>query len=118
MNSPIGELSLQHINASELHQRVGEIIAKIRYSGERFVIERRGVPVAAVVSMQDLDSLQAANAARRAPRTAEERMAALGRAAAVRRLILAQRKGKPLPSSAEMIRQLREERTRDLTGLH
>ncbi len=49
---------INRINAAELHQRVGEILAKIRYTGDRYIIERRGGPVAAVKSIEDLERLQ------------------------------------------------------------
>ncbi len=106
------------INAADLHQRVGEILAKIRYTGDRYIIERRGVPVAAVVSMEDLERLQSLGISSVPAQNMQERLAALDRAAAVRRLILAQRRGKLMPSSAETIRQLREEHTRRVSGLH
>jgi len=109
---------LIRVNAADLHQRVGEILAKIRYAGDRFIIERRGVPVAAMVSIQDLERLETLAGVPPVQRSVEERVAALERAAAVRRMILTQRGGKLLPSSAEAIRDLREERTRAVAGLY
>ncbi|MGB8647640.1 MAG: type II toxin-antitoxin system prevent-host-death family antitoxin [Anaerolineae bacterium] len=106
------------INAADLHQRVGEILAKIRYTGDRYVVERRGVPVAAVVSIEDLELLQSLGAAPLPARNMSDRLAALDRASAVRRLILAQRRGKWMPDSAETVRQLREERARHVSNLH
>jgi prevent-host-death family protein len=102
---------LNRISASDLHQRVGEILAEIRYGKTRFVVERRGVPVAAVVSIEDLEQLETLEGMTSSLRSVPERLAALERAAAARRLILHQRRGKLLPSSAETIRQMREERT-------
>jgi prevent-host-death family protein len=100
------------INASELHQRVGDILAQIRYTGERVIIERRGKPVAAVISIEELEQLGPPK--RR--RSRAERRATLARAAALRNLISIERKGKPLPNSVEVIRQIREERTRHVAG--
>ena len=109
---------LNRISAADLHQRVGEILAKIRYGKTRFVVERRGVPMAAVVSIEDLERLETLGGMPSSPQSVQERLAALERAAAVRRMILRQRRGKLLPSSAETIRQMREERTHAITGLH
>ena len=106
------------INAAELHQRVGEILSKIRFGDERFVIERRGVPVAAVVTMQDLARLENLTGTRAVRRTKAERLAMLERARAVRQMILKQRRGKPLSNSADLIRQLREERGNAIANLH
>ncbi len=98
---------INRINAAELHQRVGEILAKIRYTGDRYIIERRGVPVAAVISIEDLERLQ--NLGGTSPaRPVEDSKTRLERAAALRRLILAKRRGKLMPDSAETIRRLRE----------
>ncbi len=105
------------INASELHQKVGEVLAQIRYGGKRVIIERRGEPVAAVISLEDLEQLQ--NFGSPAPRSQskKEQLAALERSAALRELIKKRRRGKPLPDSAETIRNLREERSRHVAGL-
>jgi prevent-host-death family protein len=106
------------INAADLHQKVGEVLAKIRYSGARYIVERRGVPVAAVVSIKDLTRLESWSASAPATPSVEERLAALERAAAVRRLILKQRRGKWVPDSAKLVRQLRGERGHHVADLH
>ena len=109
------------IKAAELHQRVGDVLAQIRYTGERVIIERRGKPVAAIISMEDLERLQASSnqaspTGEYRKRTRQEQLATLERASAVRRLIAAERKGEPLPDSAKIIRQMREERARRVAG--
>ena len=106
------------INAAELHQRVGEILSKIRFGDERFVIERRGVPIAAVVTMQDLARLENLTGTRSVRRSKAERLAMLERARAVRQMILKQRHGKPLSNTADLIRQMREEHGRVTANLH
>jgi prevent-host-death family protein len=40
------------IQASEARQRLPELLNRARYSGERFVIERHGQPVAALISFE------------------------------------------------------------------
>lgn len=107
---------IQRINAADLHQRIGEIIAQVRYTGERFLIERRGKPVAVVISVQEWEQLQGASRSLHRKRSVEEQLADLERASAVQKLILAQRKGKLIPNSVETIRQLREERMQRVTG--
>jgi len=102
--------------AADLHQRVGDILAQIRYRGARFIIERRGTPVAAVVSMQDLAQLQQVSTSVAQSPSKAQRRAALERSAALRRLILARRQGKRL-NSAQLIREMREERARHVAGL-
>ncbi len=104
------------ISASDLHLKVGQIISRIQYAGERFLIERRGVPVAAVVSVEDLERLEQ-GVQKRVP-TKEERMAALHMAHLGRELMLAHRNGIPLPDSIDLIHELREEREGEFSGMH
>jgi antitoxin (DNA-binding transcriptional repressor) of toxin-antitoxin stability system len=104
------------ISAAVLHLRVGEILAKIRYTGERFIVERRGVPVAAIVSVDDLTKLGAEQTERQF--TKAQCLAALAQADAVRRAILEERHGVPLPDSTTFLNELREERDHELAHLH
>lgn len=104
------------ITAAELHQRVGDILARIRYTGERVVIERPGKPIAAVVSIEDLERLQSTVGTTQRRRSPAEQRATLARAAAVRQMIAVERKGKRKTDSVETIRELREERMKRVTG--
>ena len=116
MNSSIEDSMAEKISASDLHLKVGQVIARIRYAGERFIIERRGEPVAAVVSIEDLRRLeqnQEEQLPSREERAAARRMAMLGR-----ELMLARRNGMPLANSVDLIHKLREERDREVSGLH
>jgi prevent-host-death family protein len=106
---------MEKISASDLHLKVGQVISRIQYAGERFIIERRGVPVAAVVSIEDLQRLERSKLQEH--RTSEERLAALRMADMSRQMILAERNGTPLPDSAELLRELREDRDLDLSGV-
>jgi antitoxin (DNA-binding transcriptional repressor) of toxin-antitoxin stability system len=90
-------------------------LARVRYAGERFVIERHGEAVAALVSVDDLRRLEAADQLSAVQRT--QRQEALDQAQAVREAILARRSGAPLPDSADEVRRLREERADALAGL-
>jgi prevent-host-death family protein len=117
---PIGELTIlmnmiEKISAVDLHLKVGQVISRIQYAGERFIIERRGVPVAAVVSIEDLRRLESGELD--AHPTSEERMAALRMADMSRQMILAERNGVPLPDSVDLILEQREERDRELSGM-
>ena len=76
-----------YIPAMALRQRAGDLLARVRYAGERFVIERHGEAVAALVSIDDLYRLEAAAQRSAAQRT--QRQEALTPARAVREAILA-----------------------------
>ena len=46
------------LSVSEAKERLSEIVERVADSGDRFVIESRGKPVAAVVRAEDLNGLQ------------------------------------------------------------
>jgi prevent-host-death family protein len=106
-----GEAEVSTISVAEARERFSEIIALVAYKGERFTIERKGKPMAALVSLEDLALLEEAAASRVSRR--ERRLAALQEAAALRESILARRSGEFLPDSSETIHELREDRLRE-----
>lgn len=65
---------------SEARDHFGEVVAKVEHAQERIVLSRHGRPVAAVVSMDDLRDLEAAEdeadlqAARESLASEEERV--------------------------------------------
>jgi len=46
------------VNVGEARRRFSELLGRVAYKGERFVIQRRGKPMAALVSPQDLERLE------------------------------------------------------------
>jgi prevent-host-death family protein len=66
------------ISAMQLRTSIGAVLNRIEYKGDRVVIERKGTPVAALVSVEDLHRLEALEAEREielfrlAKRAAEE----------------------------------------------
>ncbi|MSP12185.1 MAG: type II toxin-antitoxin system prevent-host-death family antitoxin [Chloroflexi bacterium] len=41
-----------------LRDQIGDILNRVLYAGDRFIIERRGTPVAAVISIEELRRLE------------------------------------------------------------
>ena len=105
---------LTRISSADLQSRISQVLTRIRRTGERFVVERRGVAIAAVVSIEDLERLEYMKGKHLAR---AERLNALAMADAVRASILAERNGVPLPDSATILSELREEREHELTTL-
>ena len=65
---------------TEAKQQLGELVKRVAYGGERIVLEFRGKPQAAIVNMEDLESLKRADTVDRPLRTAEPQATyALGR---------------------------------------
>ncbi|MCX7855476.1 MAG: type II toxin-antitoxin system Phd/YefM family antitoxin [Anaerolineae bacterium] len=50
-------MSIWRINASEVRNQIGEILARIRYRGDHVVVERRGTPVAAIIGIEEYNHL-------------------------------------------------------------
>lgn len=47
------------VSATEARDKLSEILSHTQYAGDRTVLTRHGKPVAALVSMRDLEALQA-----------------------------------------------------------
>ena len=49
----------QRLPASEVRKRFSEAVSRARFGGEPTIIERNGKPVAALVSIEDLEAMEA-----------------------------------------------------------
>jgi prevent-host-death family protein len=47
------------MTALDARVHFGEILDRVRYMAQRFIVERKGKPVAAIISMEDLKRLEA-----------------------------------------------------------
>jgi prevent-host-death family protein len=104
------------MNVVEARKRFSELVARAAFASTRIIIERRGKPMAALISIDDLRRLEEYE--RQADTARERGLAALARARALRESILAERGGEYLPESAGLIDEMREERDDELgTGL-
>lgn len=50
---------MERINASQAREDLADLLNRVAYAGERVVLHRRGKNVAALVSMEDLEMLEA-----------------------------------------------------------
>jgi prevent-host-death family protein len=50
-------MTIARIRASEVRNRIGDILARVRYGGEHVVVERRGQPVAAIIGIEEYEHL-------------------------------------------------------------
>ena len=48
----------EKVRVTEAKARLSALMARVGYGGERFVIERRGKPLAALVGVEDLERLE------------------------------------------------------------
>jgi prevent-host-death family protein len=46
----------KHIGVAEAKRRFADVLGAVRYRGERYVVERNGTPMAALVPLSDLPS--------------------------------------------------------------
>jgi prevent-host-death family protein len=90
-----------HISLTEAKQRLGELVKRSAYGGERFVIEFRGKPQAMVISYNGAEDED--------PDARRERgLRALEELTKLRKRI--QERVGILPDSVDLIREMREER--------
>jgi prevent-host-death family protein len=47
---------LTHISVAEAKRRFADVLGAVRYQGERYVVERNGTPMAALVPLADLQA--------------------------------------------------------------
>lgn len=106
---------METMNVVEARRNFSEVMARVAYQRQRVIIERRGRPMMALISVEDLHRLEALE--RDAGDTRTRRAAALAAAAAARAAIRAERNGVPLPDSGETLAQLREERASEPADL-
>jgi len=72
MDEPRGPV--KKINALKARQNFGQMLEEVYYKGDRFVIERAGKPMAAVVPLWQLEELQKhSGPAKTGPDTIKER---------------------------------------------
>ena len=102
---------METMNVVEARRSFSEVMARVAYAGQRVVIERKGRPMMALISIADLHRLEAWEQA--ATDVSARRQAALAAAAAARAAIRAERDGVPLPDSSEPLAHLREERVHE-----
>lgn len=106
---------MEAMNVVEARRNFSELVTRVAYGGSRVIVERRGRPLAALISARDLARLEAWE--REHDTAQDRRAAALAQARAVRDAILAERGGELLPDSADLIRAIREEREDELASL-
>lgn len=50
---------VKEVGVAEAKRRFSELLARAAFAGERFLIERRGKPIAALIGLEDLRHLEA-----------------------------------------------------------
>ena len=95
------------IPAMDLRRRAGELLARVRFTGARFVIEKNGEAVAALVGVEDLQILERVTDV--SDRERAMRQQALDLALRLSSEVLARRGGHAIPDTTPDVRALREE---------
>lgn len=95
------------LSATEARARFCELLRRVVEGGETLIIERCGKPHVVVLSIAEYQRLKKARSGRDA----------LAHAARVRERIRARLEGRPLTPAEDIIRESREERDEEITGL-
>lgn len=99
------------ISLTDLKQNMGEIINRAAYGNERIIILSRGKPRAALINIQELERLELLAQEAQTDRNVQEQLDLLADMAALRAQM------DTMTDSAEVLREVREERLNDLMGL-
>jgi len=109
-------MGVTDVGIAEARRDLSSIINRVAYGSERIILASRGKPKAAIISIEDLHRLEEMEKTTD-ERARTERKAALAMAKAVREMSLRRRKGVPFPDVGQDLQELREERTRELSGM-
>ena len=52
----MSEFGLTHISVAEVKRRFADVLGTVRYQGARYVVERNGTPMAALVPLSDVQA--------------------------------------------------------------
>ena len=102
-------MSTHRTSLTEAKQNLGELVKRTAYGGDRFVLEFRGKPRAALVSYEDLERLENIDSAPASRRDALEQLKSLGERIRART--------DEVFDSVRDLEQVRQERLDQLSGL-
>jgi len=114
----IGVKGVDTISIAEIKRSISTVVNRVAFGRERIILTSRGRPKAALVSIEDLQNLEALEKMSSLPSSRTQRKASLVMVQAVREMTLARRSGIPFSDVAEDLSRLREERDLELTDLH
>jgi len=100
----------QVMKATEVRIHFGEVLRRVSGGKGPIIVEKAGQPAAAIISVAEYRWLEQLKAGR-------DPLAVLARARASRQRIRAERGEKPLPDAVEILRQIREERSEQISGV-
>lgn len=107
-------MDTQVVTLTALKHRLGEIVNRVAYRGDRIVLLSRGKARAALISLEDLHRLEALEQAEQQQVYFQRQEALLDEARALRERMA--RAGEST-DSVETLGQIRQERLDELTGL-
>ncbi len=97
------------VGALEAKNKFSELMEKVAHRSERFLVERRGKAMMAMVPVADLERLEATEQTEAEEAEKRAFLAYLEEAERIRTQILADLGGELLPPMAELLREAREE---------
>jgi prevent-host-death family protein len=105
---------MESASMSQAKGKISELVARVAKRGERILLTSRGRPKAALVSIEDLERLQASET--KAERDFQSFIKDLDLASEIRNQIFKE-SGGILRDSADLIREMRDERDEQILGL-
>jgi prevent-host-death family protein len=106
---------MESATMSQAKEKISELVSRVATRGDRIVLTSRGRPKAALVSIEDLERLQSSDTVSKGDLQSFFRD--IDRASKVKDRIRTERGGIILPDSANLIREMRDERDEQIIGL-
>lgn len=103
-----------HVSATEVKNSWGRVVRRVLQCREPALVESKGVPTVVILPADDYQQLVAERDAELRKR---QQLELLDEAERFAKEVAARHANRPLPDSTEIIRQMREERDDELTGL-
>jgi prevent-host-death family protein len=98
------------VGALEAKNRFSELVETVAHTKQRFLVERRGKPMAAIVAVADLTRLESLEGIDDIEIRKQELDAWLTEADRIRNMVEAHLQGRALSSAADLLREAREDR--------
>ncbi|MGQ9627895.1 MAG: type II toxin-antitoxin system Phd/YefM family antitoxin [Anaerolineae bacterium] len=100
-----------HVGIGQAAKQLSELVNRVAYKGERFVLTSRGKPKAALISWEEFKALRG--------ESLTERLKALEKARAAGEHIRMEREAGGIEDkdSVEILRELRQERLDEISGM-
>jgi prevent-host-death family protein len=108
-------LNLRRVSATEVKNQWGRVVRRVLQRREPVLVESKGVPTVVILPASEYEQLVAE---RDAELRRQQQLALLAESERFAKEVAARYPDRPMPDSVEILRQVREDRDDELTGMY